>query len=81
MTPVANFIQQYYQNDLVASSDFITEAVVSFNNLLKKMPAKQPTIAMSQKDVESLAMLIKQSHLENRSYSSQKILTILNNSS
>ena len=59
VTPVANFIQQYYPNDLKASGDFITEAVVSFNNLLKKMPAKQPTIAMSQKDVESLAMLIK----------------------
>ena len=59
VTPVANFIQQYYPNDLEANSDFIVEAVVSFNNLLKKMPAKQSTIAMSQKDVESLAMLIK----------------------
>ena len=59
VTPVANFIQQYYPNDFEANSDFITEAVVSFNNLLKKMPAKQPVIAMSQKDMESLAMLIK----------------------
>ena len=60
MTPVANFIQQYYPNyyDYAASNDVLMKAIFSFINLRQKMGEK-PTIAMSQKDVESLAKLMK----------------------
>ena len=60
MTPVANFIQQYYPNyyDYAASNDVLMKAIFSFINLRQKM-GEQPTIAMSQKDVESLAKLMK----------------------
>ena len=60
MTPVANFIQQYYPNyyDYAASNDVLMKAIFSFINLRQKM-GEQPTIAMSQKDVESLAKLTK----------------------
>ena len=58
VTPVANFIQQYYPNDFFASNDFIMEAFNTFITLLENM-VKQPMIAMSQKDVESLAKRMK----------------------
>ena len=58
VTPVANFIQQYYPNDFYASTDFFMKAFDTFNTLLEYM-AKQPMIAMSQKDVESLAKWMK----------------------
>ena len=58
VTPVANFIQQYYPNNFYASTDFFMKAIDTFDTLLEYM-AKQPMIAMSQKDVESLAKLMK----------------------
>ena len=59
VTPVANFIQQYWDpNDYAASNDFLMKAYHSFMTLLRKM-VEQPAIAMSQKDMESLAKLMK----------------------
>ena len=55
VTPVANFIQQYYPNDCDASNAFIMKAINSFYTL----PVNLSMITMSQKDVDSLAMLIK----------------------
>lgn len=56
VTPVANFIQKFYPNDIAASN--VMKAIDSFLASLEKM-VEQPTIAMSQKDVESLAKLMK----------------------
>ena len=59
VTPVANFIQQYYPNDFDSSVDFRMDVMASFRNFLNKMPVNLPMIATSQKDVESLAKLMK----------------------
>ena len=56
MTPIANFIQQFYPNDVAASN--VMKAINSFLASLEKM-VEQPTVAMSQTDVESLAKLMK----------------------
>ena len=56
VTPVANFIQLFYPNDVAASN--VMKAINSFLASLEKM-VEQPTVAMSQKDVESLAKLMK----------------------
>ena len=56
VTPVANFIQLFYPNDVTATN--VIKAINSFLASLEKM-VEQPTIAMSQKDVESLAKLMK----------------------
>ena len=56
VTPIANFIQQFYPNDVAASN--IMKAINSFLASLEKM-VEQPTVAMSQTDVESLAKLMK----------------------
>ena len=56
VTPVANFIQKFYPNDIAASN--VMKAIDSFLASLEKM-VEQPTIAMSQNDVESLAKLMK----------------------
>ena len=56
VTPGANFIQQFYPNDIAANN--VMKAINSFLASLEKM-VEQPTIAMSQKDVESLAKLMK----------------------
>ena len=55
VTPVANYIQLFYPNDVAASN--VIKAINSFLASLEKM-VEQPTIAMSQKDVESLAKLM-----------------------
>ena len=56
VTPIANFIQQFYPNDVAASN--VMKAINSFLASLEKM-VEQPTVAMSQTDVESLAKLMK----------------------
>ena len=58
VTPVANFIQQYYPNDFFASNAFIRKVFNTFITLLENME-KQPMITMSQKDVESLVKRMK----------------------
>ena len=56
VTPVANYIQLFYPNDVAASN--VIKAINSFLASLEKM-VEQPTIAISQKDMESLAKLMK----------------------
>ena len=54
VTPIANFIQQFYPNDVAASN--VMKAINSFLTSLEKM-VEEPS--MSQKDVESLAKLMR----------------------
>lgn len=54
MTPIANFIQQFYPNDIAASN--VMKAINSFLASLEKM-VEEPS--MSQEDMESLAKLMR----------------------
>ena len=56
VTPVANFIQQFYPNDAAASN--VMKAINGFLASLEEM-VEQPSISMSQEDVESLAKLMR----------------------
>ena len=56
VTPIANFIQQFYPNDVAASN--VMKAIDSYLTSLEKM-VEQPSISVSQEDVESLARLME----------------------
>ena len=56
VTPVANFIQLFYPNDVAASN--VIKAINSFLASLEKM-VEQPTIAMSQNDVAKLMKMLE----------------------
>ena len=53
--PVANFIQQFYPNDAAASN--VMKAINGFLASLEEM-VEQPSISMSQEDIESLVKLM-----------------------
>jgi hypothetical protein len=57
VTPVANFIQQFYPNDVAAGN--VINAINSFLASLEKMVDQPTRIAMSQNDVESLAKVMR----------------------
>ena len=54
VTPIANFIQQFYPNDVAASN--VMKAITTFLSSLEKM-VEGPS--MSHKNMESLAKLMK----------------------
>lgn len=55
-TPITYFIQQFYPDDVAATN--VMKAINGFLASLEKM-VEQPSIAMSQEDMESLAKLMK----------------------